>query len=83
MSCKSGVKRTMKNLVWSGGERWSSTCHVDDIHQGLELACPPQWRIGHMLNLAVRPNELRNVWYEVQVQSLLGYLMYTKKVGDR
>ena len=34
-------------------------------------------RIGHILNLliAVRPNELRNVRYEVHVKDLLGYLM--------
>ena len=30
---------------------------------------------GPYLNLAVRPNELRNVWYEIQVLGLLGYLM--------
>ena len=33
----------------------------------LEWASPSQWRIGHVLNLAVRPNERRNVWYEVHV----------------
>ena len=33
------------------------------------------------LNLAARPNEVRNVWYEVQVQDLLGHLMYTKKMA--
>ena len=28
---------------------------------GLERASLPQWRIGHTLDLAVRPNELRNI----------------------
>ena len=52
-------------------------------NQGLEWVSPSQRRIGHILCLAVRPKELRNV-YEVQVQGLLGYLIYyTKKVSDR
>ena len=37
------------------------------IYIGLEWASPPQWRIGHIWYLAVRPNELRNLWCEVQV----------------
>ena len=32
---------------------------------GLEGVSLPQWRIGHM-ELAVRPNEPRNVLYEVE-----------------
>ena len=31
MSFEPGVKRNMKNLVWAGGEGWSSAWHVDDI----------------------------------------------------
>ena len=30
-------------------------------YEGLEWVSPPQWRIGHTLDLAGRPNELRNV----------------------
>ena len=46
------------------------------IYYGLEWASPPQLRIGHILNVAVRPNELQNAWYEVQVfEGLLGYVM--------
>ena len=30
-------------------------------NQGLEWASPPQWRISHTLDLAVRLNELRNI----------------------
>ena len=33
--------------------------------------------MDHILNLAVRPNELRNVWYEVQVYGLLGVVKKT------
>ena len=43
-------------------------------NQGLEQTSPPQqWRIGHILNLAVRPNELRKVRFEGPGQGLLGY----------
>ena len=47
----------------------ASLCRIIPAYkyQGLEWASPPQWRIGHILNLAVRPIELRNVCYEVQV----------------
>lgn len=31
---------------------------------GLEWATSPQWRIGHDLELGVRPNELWNVGYK-------------------
>ena len=31
-------------------------------NQKQELASPPQWWIDHNLDLAARPNELRNVW---------------------
>ena len=30
-------------------------------NQGLEWASPPQWWMGHSLDLAVRPNKVRNV----------------------
>ena len=33
--------------------------------------------MDHILNLAVRPNELRNEWYEVQVYGLLGVVKKT------
>ena len=48
---------------------------TDYIYWRFQWASPPQWRIDHILNLAVRPNKVRNVWYEVQVQGLLGYVM--------
>ena len=36
------------------------------------------------LNLAVRPNELPNVWYKVQVKDLLGVISCIQnKVADR
>ena len=31
------------------------------VYERLERASPPQWRIGHALDSAVRPNKLRNV----------------------
>ena len=51
------------------------------INKGFEWASPPQWRIGHVLNLAVRPNNVRNMLYKVQVLGLLGYMKYTNKLA--
>ena len=31
------------------------------VYERLERASPPQWRIGHALDLAVRQNKLQNV----------------------
>ena len=52
------------------------------IYYGLERAASPQWPMGHTLELAVRPNKLRNICGAVIQPSVGTAIMpYTKLRG--